>query len=166
MISLLQLKVESTLQEGASHLRYLSSSAARLAASFPLSRATLEALNDESVTLLDQFIYRFTKLQDALGTRLFPALINLIRGDDEIRPFIDTLNQLEKLRIVTSVDAWQELRTLRNNLAHEYPDSLEQRGVTLNALFVQWVQLADMFHATKEYYEKILRPLYSSENKS
>jgi hypothetical protein len=72
-----------------------------------------------------------------------------------------TSNQLEKLGIVKSVEAWQELRTLRNNLAHEYPDSIEQRGVTLNALFVQWVQLADMFHAAKEYYEKILRPLYS-----
>jgi hypothetical protein len=38
---------------------------------------------------------------------------------------------------------------------------LEQRGVTLNALFAQWIQLADMFHAAKEYYDNTLRPLYS-----
>jgi hypothetical protein len=75
-------------------------------------------------------------------------------------------NQLEKLGIVKSVEAWQELRTLRNNLAHEYPDSIEQRGVTLNALFVQWVQLADMFHAAKEYYENKLRPLFANAQPS
>ena len=161
MTSIWQLKVEGTLQECAAHLKYLSGSAERLAQVFPLSSATLETLNDETVTVLDQFVYRFTKLQDALGTRLFPALINLIRDDGEIRPFVDILNQLEKLGIVKSVEGWQVLRTLRNNHAHEYPDSLGQRGVTLNALFIQWIQLADMFHAAKEYYDNTLRPLYS-----
>lgn len=164
MISILKLKVEASLQEGEAHLRYLAGSAARLSPVFPLTRATLETMNDATVTVLDQFIYRFTKLQDALGTRLFPALLGLIRGDDEIRPFMDILNQLEKLGVVKSVDAWQELRTLRNNLAHEYPGSIEQRGVTLNSLFVQWGQLAEMFQAAKAYYESKLLPLMSNEN--
>lgn len=166
MIPILQLKVAATIQECAAHLRYLSSSAVRLVPAFPLSSATLETLNDETVTLLDQFIYRFTKLQDSLGTRLFPAMISLIRDDDEIRPFADTLNQLEKIGIVKSAETWQELRTLRNNLAHEYPDSMEQRVVTLNALFVQWTQLADMFNAAKEYYEGKLLPLFSHAHPS
>ena len=159
MKDILRLKVETALQEGCSHLMRLESSAARLAGIFPLTATTLASLAEMDVSILDQYIYRFTKLQDAMGTRLFPALVSMITGDDEPRPFLDTLNQLEKAGIVSSVETWQTLRVLRNNLAHDYPDSGEQSAATLNMLFSQWRQLAAMYDHAKTYYQKKLAPL-------
>lgn len=158
MTDILRLKVEAVFQEGDSHLQRLAGGTGKLASVFPLSPETLDALADETVSLLDQFIYRFTKLQDAMGTRLFPALVSMITGSDAPRPFIDTLNQLEKAGVISSAETWQALRVLRNNLAHDYPDSKEQCAATLNMLFVQWHQLEAMFVSAKTYYTKKLLP--------
>jgi hypothetical protein len=70
-----------------------------------------------------------------------------------------TLNQLEKAGLISSVETWQTLRVLRNNLAHDYPDSKEQCVATLNMLFLQWRELEAMFNTAKTYYQKKLLPL-------
>lgn len=82
----------------------------------------------------------------------------MITGSDAPRPFIDTLNQLEKAGIISSAETWQTLRVLRNNLAHDYPDGKEQCAATLNMLFVQWHQLETMFISAKTYYKEKLLP--------
>ena len=159
MSDILRLKIEAALQEGDAHLQRLDSGTGKLAGVFPLTPETLASLADENVSLLDQFIYRFTKLQDAMGTRLFPALTSMITGSDDPRPFVDILNQLEKAGLISSVETWQTLRVLRNNLAHDYPDSKEQCVATLNMLFLQWRELEAMFISAKTYYQKKLLPL-------
>ncbi len=158
MSDILRLKIEAVLQEGDAHLLRIAVGTEKLAPVFPLSPESFGAIADETVSLLDQFIYRFTKLQDAMGTRLFPALVSMITGNDDPRPFIDTLNQLERAGIISSVETWQTLRVLRNNLAHDYPDSKEQCAATLNMLFVQWHQLEAMFISAKTYYKEKLLP--------
>ena len=158
MSDILRFKIEAVLQEGDAHLQRLAGGTEKLAPFFPLSPETFAFLADETVSLLDQFIYRFTKLQDAMGTRLFPALASMITGSDAPRPFIDTLNQLEKAGIISSAETWQTLRVLRNNLAHDYPDGKEQCAATLNMLFVQWHQLETMFISAKTYYKEKLLP--------
>jgi len=162
MTDILPLKVESALREGAAHLLRLVAGTQQLAPVFPLAPGALACLADETVALLDQFIYRFAKLQDAMGTRLFPALVAMITGSDEPRPFLDILNQLEKNGIVVSAETWQRLRALRNNVAHEYPDSNEQCTATLNMLFSEWHQLQNMFLAARAYYDAKLAPLCHS----
>jgi hypothetical protein len=159
MSDLLRLKVEASLLDGEVHLQRLVGGTGKLTTAFPLSPATMASLADETIALLDQFIYRFTKLQDSMGTRLFPSMVSMITGSDDPRPFIDTLNQLEKVGVIPSTETWQTLRVLRNNLAHDYPDGTEQCALTLNMLFVQWHQLEDMFNAAKTYYQKTLLPL-------
>ncbi|MBW6487270.1 MAG: hypothetical protein K0B01_14090 [Syntrophobacterales bacterium] len=156
---ILRLKIEAALFEGEAHRLRLCTGAKKLAPFFPLTPDSLNALEDETVSWLDQFIYRFTKLQDAMGTRLFPALAFMISGNDEPRPFLDTLNMLEKIGVVSSVEEWQTLRAARNNLAHEYPGSDEQRSAILNILFLEWRKLESMFMAAQSYYEEKLLPL-------
>jgi hypothetical protein len=157
--NLLQLKIHAAIQEGDAHRHRLAQAAEQLASIFPLTAEMFDGLADETVMRLDQFIYRFTKLQDAMGTRLFPALVSMITGSDAPRPFLDTLNQLEKADVISSVETWQTLRVLRNNLAHEYPDDKEQCAATLNMLFLQWRQLETMFISVKTYYTEKLLPL-------
>ena len=163
MTDILRLKIESALREGAAHLFRLVGGTKKLAAVFPLAPGALAGLADDTVALVDQFIYRFTKLQDAMGTRLFPPLVAMITGNDDPRPFLDVLNQLEKNGVIGSVETWQKLRALRNNMAHEYPDSIEQCTATLNMLFVEWHQLETMFLAARTYYEDKLKPLSKDE---
>ena len=97
MTDILRLKVEAALLEGEAHRLRLVISTGKLTPVFPLASGSLEGLADETVSYLDQFIYRFTKLQDAMGTRLFPALACMITGSDEPRPFLDILTGVPNL---------------------------------------------------------------------
>lgn len=82
--------------------------------------------------LADQLLFRFTKLQDAMGERLLPATLQQLAEPFEDWPMRDRLNRLEKLGFL-NVDDWLRWRDLRNRLAHEYPDQVELRFATLKA---------------------------------
>ena len=125
---------------------------ARLQGIFPVTAASLSSLPDETITHLDQFLYRFMKLQDTVGMKLFPVVAGLVSGDDSPRPFIDTLNILEKIGVIPSAEQWQELRNIRNTVAHEYPDSADQTAEALTLLFSEWVNLEQMYLSVKRYY--------------
>ena len=88
----------------------------------------LEALecDQEKLRLLDQLLFRFTKLQDAMGLRLVPATLAVLSEPFEDWPMIDRLNRLEKLGFL-DVGDWLRWREIRNRLAHEYPDQSETR---------------------------------------
>lgn len=78
-------------------------------------------LSEPEVRTLDQMVFRFGRLQDAMSTRLLPALLQLTQEWQDNEPFIDKLNRAEKLGMLPSTEQWQLLRELRNQTAHEYP---------------------------------------------
>jgi len=82
--------------------------------------------------LTDQIIYRFTKLQDAMGERLVPAALGWLGEPHEVWPMRDRLDRLEKLGYL-DVDAWLQWRDVRNRLAHEYPGAVDQRHAAVLA---------------------------------
>ena len=45
----------------------------------PFTAESIDLLTDEQVQDIDQFIFRYTKLQDTMGTRLFISSLNAIR---------------------------------------------------------------------------------------
>jgi hypothetical protein len=53
-------------------------------------------LSDDEVEHVDQFLFRFAKLQDAIGQKLFKTILLFLREDIEEKPFIDILNLKEK----------------------------------------------------------------------
>jgi len=77
-------------------------------------------------------LFRFTKLQDALGERLVPATLHQLAEPYESWPMRDQLDRLEKLGYL-NVDDWLRWRELRDRLSHEYPDQPELRSATLKA---------------------------------
>ena len=101
------------------------------------------------VRLSDQLLFRFIKLQDALGERLVPATLAGLAEPFEDRPMRDRLNRLEKLGFL-DVGNWLAWREVRNRLAHEYPGRPELRLAALlaaieaargvAALYRQWRQ--------------------------
>lgn len=84
------------------------------------------------VRLIDQILYRFAKLQDAVGERLVPATLSMLAEPHELWPMRDKLDRLERLGFL-DVQRWLAWRELRNRLSHEYPDQPEQRLATLSA---------------------------------
>ena len=113
------------------HAAALSEALAEWAADPAVDMAQLE--HDRLLLrLADQILFRFTKLQDALGERLVPATLQQLAEPFEDWPMRDRLERLEKLGYL-SVDNWLRWRELRNRLAHEYPDQPELRFAVLKA---------------------------------
>jgi len=88
------------------------------------------SLTEPQVRVADQMVYRFGRLQDAIGTRLLPALLQIMQEWQDEQPWIDKLNRAEKLGLLPSTEAWLLLRELRNQTSHEYP--LQPDMVQLN----------------------------------
>jgi hypothetical protein len=89
-------------------------------------------MSDETVQDWDQFVLRYTKLQDAIGSRLFPAVLTILQEPYEDKPMIDKLNRLEKLGYLESIDQWNQLRIVRNHFAHDYPSDDALKAAYLN----------------------------------
>jgi hypothetical protein len=86
-----------------------------------------EVFSDISkVKTIDGFIYRFAKIQDMMGERLFPIYLESLQEYKNSMSFIDMLNKLEKLEMIKSADEWKYFRMLRNLLTHEYPDNEDE----------------------------------------
>ena len=88
-------------------------------------RLKISKLSEPQVSVCDQLVFRFGRLQDAMGTRLLPALLQLAQEWRETEAFIDKLNRAEKLGMIPAAEQWQKLRELRNQSAHEYPGQPE-----------------------------------------
>lgn len=117
------------------HARRLRTAKIRCQPRFPMDADTYASLDDDSAANIDQLIYRFTKLQDALGAKMYPALGSVFRGETTIVPFYDILSTLERAEIVADPDRWQELRELRNQLTHDYDNQPAEGAAYLNKLF-------------------------------
>lgn len=83
--------------------------------------------------LLDQFAYRYTRLQDDMGVRLVPAVLKALGEDIAPLSALDRFARLEQLGWLPSADEWLSLRQVRNQFAHDYPDSPAERFERLQA---------------------------------
>ena len=127
-------KMTQTLVSCSSHYKRLIYAYDLLLPSFPLNEESYNELSDSQVSLCDQMIYRFTKLQDAMGSRLFRLILSGLEEPNENMPFIDILLKLEKLGIMESHEQWLFLREVRNIVTHEYPFNKEELIAGLNQL--------------------------------
>jgi len=148
------LTINSSIKECNSHLSRLTRSYGLIREFFPLSEETLKSCSEEKIEHLDQFIYRFTKLQDAMGTRLLPTIYSYLKNEIRPVPFIDILSGLEKFEVLTSENDWQFFRNLRNYLAHDYPESAAQTVLTLNTLFSNWDKMENLYIQVRDYCMK------------
>lgn len=123
---------------------------------FPLTAEKLRTLDEEAVAVLDQFTTRFAKLQDVMGAKLFPALLELTKEPGDYPAYLDKLDRLEKIGALPSVDEWLELREMRNAFAHDYPEDSELQAATLNRAFAAAGRLQEILAHVKQYAEPYL----------
>lgn len=67
---------------------------------------------------VDAFVARFSRLQDTLGDKLLPALLEAL--GEQRATLIDRLDLAEKLGWIASSEQWMTIRQLRNQMIHEY----------------------------------------------
>jgi len=77
--------------------------------------------------LLDQFAYRYTRMQDDMGARLIPAILGALGEDVAAMSALDRLDRLEQLAWLPSADEWSELRRIRNEFTHDYPETSQDK---------------------------------------
>ena len=102
---------------------------------FPLTASTLRDFDDTELAILDQFSTRFSKLQDAMGAKLFPAVLELTKEQGEFPAFLDKLYRLEKMGAISSAEHWLLLREMRNEFSHDYPDDPAIQSAILNKAY-------------------------------
>lgn len=85
---------------------------------------TFNTLKPEKRAILDAYLKRFSSLQDFLGAKVFPLILE-IAGIDSSR-MSEVLYNIEKEQIIDSLENWIELREVRNELEHDYPEELQE----------------------------------------
>lgn len=104
---------------------------------FPIDTKSFKELSPEQVSRTDQLIYRFSQLQDTIGNKLFPLILEGLGEYTPNMPFIDNLNTLEKLSIIEGAEQWLGLREIRNLVTHEYSGNEQEMVDALNELYQQ-----------------------------
>ena len=115
-----------------------------------------QTLTSDEVRCLDQFIFRFSKLQDAMGAKLFRYSLEHLNEDISSLPMRDILNRLERYNIIPSVSEWIYVRELRNEIAHDYPIDDQEVVQAINEL----INKTDLL---LEIYKELKKRFYSEE---
>lgn len=152
-------KLKPAIRECQLHLKRLEYAAGQLKKTLPLDAEIWGSLDDPTVASIDQLLFRFVKLQDAMGARLFPAILMTVSEWDESQSFLDKLHRLNKIGALPSVSEWLELRELRNLATHEYPDAPEKNADTVNLIHESVDRMSGIFYEAVRYSE----PYISSE---
>lgn len=97
---------------------------------FDVVRATALRSNVDEAERVDAFVARFGRLQDTLGDKLLPHLLQALA--EPTGPAIDNLDRAEKLGLLKSTDDWMTGRRLRNRMVHEYVRDAGDLATALN----------------------------------
>ncbi|WP_297431506.1 hypothetical protein [Sulfurimonas sp.] len=104
------------------HIIRIQSASTKMQSIMPLDKDKYLNLSDDEVESIDQFLFRFSKLQDAIE---------------------------EKLELLVDVNIWRELRDDRNDLAHNYDDDPEETSEVINKLYYKKDILIDIYQTIK-----------------
>jgi predicted nucleotidyltransferase len=149
-----KIKLQKYFNECDKHLKRMEQAYCQIKDILPLSSIKYENLDDEEVKNIDQFLFRFSKLQDTLGNKIFKLILKQYEPDFEGLTFIDFLNLLEKKNILEKADDWIELRKVRNNIAHQYDDEPIEMSKAINEIFASLDMIKQIYLKTKEKNEE------------
>ena len=145
-----RLRLQSLLGQCANHAARLETAAREVRDLGSLEGARLANPSEDDAKRIDLLLYRYMRLQDALGGRLFPALLEAGSEEPVESAYIDKLHTLERLGVIASKETWMELRALRNQMAHDYPDP-EIRARILTEALRTVPELANALQAAGRY---------------
>jgi phage major head subunit gpT-like protein len=104
------------------------------------------SLKLEQKAILEAYLKRFAFVQDYLGAKVFKLLLE--NKGIIVNKMSEVLIEIEREDII-DLEKWIELRSVRNELEHDYPDELE-------------VALEDLKYCVENFYEleKIIKKVF------
>lgn len=127
----------SLIEIGDLHAMRIDRSIQAIQSYIPLKPNSFLAFTDAQFAYLEMIVSRFAKLQDMIGAKFFPLLLESYQQESALgKPFLDVLNNLEKLNILPNAKRWMAMRELRNHVVHEYPDNPSLMCQNLNETIV------------------------------
>ena len=137
------------------HVLRINTAIAKAGSFFPCDADDVSSLSEDAISSLDSLLARYAKLQDLLGSSIFPLVAHLSSGEDLVgKTIIDVLNDLEKYHFIETKTFWNEFREARNKVSHEYPDDPEATAKELNICFDAAQKLLLFYAEFKESIEK------------
>ncbi len=146
-------RLERYFQESKSHIEKIENARAVLSSVMPLTKQNITKLNEREQDKLEILLFRFAKLQDLLGVKIFRAIL-AYSGYDVDRPFLEIMSELEREGLL-DIKRWIALRDTRNAIAHEYPGEEERIIEELNFIYEEVEYLMELSKRLQEYYREI-----------
>jgi hypothetical protein len=149
------INLEEHLKAAGLHADRITLARDKIASIMPLLPEKIEKLSSEELAYLELYTSRFAKLQDLLGAKIFSELLEANWEQVDRMFYIDKLNLLERLEVVESRDRWEEMRKVRNEFSHEYPDKPELLADNLNKAFAMGPELISCLNRAIEFAKRI-----------
>ena len=115
-------------------------------------REIFENLDIRDRALLDAYLKRFASVQDFLGAKIFPLLVDIsgLTADK----MTETLFVMEREEIIDSLDTWIDIRAIRNELEHDYPRDLDLALKDLKFCIDHFSTLEKCYRNTREFADR------------
>ncbi len=140
----IRASLQEKLYECNQHVQKITTAKQYLQNIMPLTLHSYQQLDDVQKSFIDQLIFRFSKLQDSMGEKLFPAVLILAEEDVKKKTFLDVLTRLEELGLVTRQE-WLRLREVRNEIAHEYTSNQTNVVASIVMIYEQSDSLIELY---------------------
>ncbi len=113
----------------------------------------------EKKAILDAYLKRFSSIQDFMGAKIFALLLE-VAGINSNK-MSEVLYYVEKEQIIDSLENWIELREVRNELEHDYPEDLQEALNNLKFCIESFAKIESYYFNTlnfaKRYIDEIVR---------
>ncbi|MEA3352426.1 MAG: hypothetical protein U9Q33_01220 [Campylobacterota bacterium] len=109
-------------------------------------------LKPEKRAILDAYLKRFASIQEFLGAKIFSLLLE-IAGINNTK-MSEVLSNIEKENIIDSLENWIELREVRNELEHDYPEELQEALDDLKYCIDSFEQLESYYLNSLNFFKK------------
>ncbi len=147
-------RLELHLEESFIHIHRLIDVLNVLEELYPLTNTKLETMSLENKDKLDVLAFRFLKLQDLLGTKIFREYLMVLQYPVEDKNFLELLKELDKEKII-DIDIWSEFRGVRNSISHDYPFEEDEKIEAINYLIKNVKYLINITKKIKDNFETI-----------
>ncbi len=146
-------RLQKYFKECDKHLQRIGEAHTDIKEILPINAERYQNLTKEEVQSIDQFLFRFAKMQDTMGDKIFRMIDKEYSESSEPIPFIDLLNRLEKLGFLNNAKEWLNLRTIRNDVSHQYDDEPEEMSQAINNILNQKSIIEDIYIRIKNKYD-------------
>lgn len=147
---MVEKRLESYFSEAQKHIQLIQD--AREVITLPI--VDYEKLSKIEKFAINTLIFRFSKLQDLIGSKIFRAFLEFNKFDTEEKSFLVILKEVEKEGIV-DIDTWDEFRKIRNHVAHEYPGDEEEALQSIELLIEKSSILIDVALKLRDRFYEI-----------